>query len=207
MRLAPWKSILGGSQGYKASTFLRDEVRPFSAQSSEKTAFSGETGLGNRPAEVTPVKSSGVGAFLGKYYRSAHHTAALVERDADTGAQSATIAGDSLEVTIEGDPGLEPGQLVSLAFKDRLAGEPTTADGLWLVEDVYHHIPGDTQGTTKLKVTRTAGTSTSGGTAVPGLANNANRTPGSGSLSPYDGRHSTNFGGISGSTKTSMGIV
>jgi hypothetical protein len=206
MRLAPWKSVLGGSTGYKASSFLRDEVRPFSASSSEATAFSGETALGNRPAEVTPVKSTGVGAFLGKYFRSAHHSSALVERDADCGAQSATISGDSLELTLEGDPGLEPGQLVSIVYRDRQSSSPREADGLWLVEDVYHHILGSVHGTTKFKVTRTAGTSISGGTTVPGLKDNANRSPGSGSLSSYDGKYST-YGSVSGTSKTSSGIV
>lgn len=207
MRLAPWKSVLGGSQGYKASTFLRDEVRPYSSSASQQTAFSGETGLGNRPVDAKPIASTGVGAFLGKYFRSVHSSADLINRDADVGAQSATIAGDSLELVVEGDPGVEPGQLVSLAYQDRATSQPTAADGLWLVEAVHHRIFGSTHGTTKLKVTRTAGTSTSGGTSVPGLANNSNRTPGSGILSPYDGQHSTNYGFGSGSTKTSQGLV
>ena len=207
MRLASWKSVLGGSVGYKASSFLRDEVRPYSAASSEATAFTGETGLGNRPAAVTPVKSSGVGAFLGKFFRSAHHSADLVDRDADCGAQTATISGDTLELTVEGDPGLEPGQLVSLVYKDRRTGQPASADGLWLVEEVYHHIVGSVHGTTKLKVARTAGTSTSGGTTVPGLKDNTNRTPGSGSLSSYDGKYSTNYGTNPGTTKTAQAVV
>lgn len=152
MRLAPWKAILGGSTGFKASSFLRDEVRPYSSAATEP-ASSG----------VTPVKSNGVGAFLGKYFRSTQHTSALIERDADVGASDASVAGNSLELTLEGDPGLEPGMLVSLVYKDRRSGAPTTAEGKWLVEEVYHHIVGTVHGTTKIKVIRTAGTSSSGG--------------------------------------------
>ena len=152
MRLSPWKSVLGGSVGYKASSFLRDEVRPYSSASSDPGS-----------AGVTPVKSNGVGAFLGKYFRSAQHSATLVERDADVGASDATVAGNSLELTLEGDPGLEPGVLVSLVYKDRKTGQPTTAQGTWLVEEVYHHILGSVHGTTKIKVIRNAGTSPGGG--------------------------------------------
>ena len=151
MRLSPWKPILGGSTGYKASSFLRDEVRPYSSASSDP-ASSG----------ITPVKSTGVGAFLGKYFRSAQHTADLIQRDAEVGASDASVAGNSLELTLEGDPGLEPGVLVSIVYKDRKTGAPTTAEGTWLVEEVYHHIVGSVHGTSKIKVIRTAGTSPGG---------------------------------------------
>ena len=152
MRLAPWKSILGGSVGFKASSFLRDEVRPYSSAAADP-ASSG----------VTPVKSTGVGAFLGRYLHSIQHTATLVERDAEVGASDAAVAGNSLELTLEGDPGLEPGCIVSLVYKDPKTGKPMTAQGTWLVEVVYHHIVGATYGTTKIKVIRTAGTAPSGG--------------------------------------------
>jgi hypothetical protein len=152
MRLAPWKSILGGSVGFKASTFLRDEVRPYTSSSSDP----GSSG-------ITPVKSNGVGAFLGKYLRSGQHTSALVERDAEVGASDATVAGNSLEVTLEGDPGLEPGAIVSILYKDPKTGQPATAQGTWLVEEVYHHIVGAVYGTSKIKVIRTAGTASGGG--------------------------------------------
>jgi hypothetical protein len=151
MRLAPWKSILGGSTGYKASSFLRDEVRPYSSAATDP-ASSG----------VSPVKSTGVGAFLGKYFRSVQHSSALVERDAECGASDAAVAGNSLELTLEGDPGLEPGVLVSLVYRDPKSGAPTTAQGTWLVEEVYHHIVGSVHGTTKIKVIRTAGTGAGG---------------------------------------------
>ena len=155
MRLAPWKPVLGGSQGYKASTFLRDEVRPYSSAASQGAASSKVTGS----AEATPVKSTGVGAFPGRYLRSVQHSAALVDRDASCGAQCATSVGDSLELTVNGDPGAEPGSLVSLVYNDRLTGAPTMANGPWYVADVHQFIQGNTYGTTKLKVTRTAGTS------------------------------------------------
>ena len=152
MRLSPWKSILGGSTGFKASTFLRDEVRPYSTAATDP-ASSG----------VTPVKSTGVGAFLGRYFHSSQHTSDLVRRDAEVGASDATIAGNSLELTLEGDPGLEPGALVSIIYKDPKTGSPTTAQGTWLIEEVYHHIVGSIHGTSKIKVIRTAGTSPGGG--------------------------------------------
>jgi hypothetical protein len=151
MRLAPWKSILGGSVGYKASSFLRDEVRPYSSATSD-SASSG----------VMPVRSTGVGAFVGKYFRSAQHSADLVQRDAEVGASDATVAGNSLELTVEGDPGMEPGCLVTLVYRDPKTAAPTTAQGNWLVEEVYHHIVGAVHGTTKIKVIRTAGTAGSG---------------------------------------------
>jgi hypothetical protein len=176
LRLAPWKPIIGGSPGYKVSTFLRDEVRPFTASSNQSTAFQGEPSLGNLETPQAPVASNAVGAFLGRFFRSAHSLSTLIDRDAELGAEEAFGDGSFLELTLEGDPGMEPGSIISLKYLDRYSGQPMEANGNWLVEEVYHEILGNVKGKTKIKVSRMANNSI-GSQTIPGLQSNTNTTP------------------------------
>jgi hypothetical protein len=152
-RIAPWKPILGGADGFKTSQFLRDEVRPVSNKSSDPLSLG-----------VTAKPSNGIGAFGGKFFRSIQGSSDLVERDADVGAANSSSVANSLEFSLLGDPGMEPGQIIKLNLKDWKTSSSANADGNWLVEEVHHRIDGSGAcGSTKIRVSRTAQAPTKGG--------------------------------------------
>jgi hypothetical protein len=62
IRFSPWKSILGGSQGYKASTFLRDEVRPYSSPPTKRPPSAAMSGWATDRAQL-PRKSRQIPAL------------------------------------------------------------------------------------------------------------------------------------------------
>lgn len=157
LRLNPWKAIVKGKDNYQTGQFLRDSGRPFSTQASQE-------GVGG----ATALHSNTKGAFPGKFFHSHHDVQEGLEKDAAVGAEYAVTGDGSLELTMGGDPGIEPGHLVNILFKDKASGEATQADGIWLVEHVYHHIHGDANGQTRIRVSRTSGTGGLGGNSVAG---------------------------------------
>jgi hypothetical protein len=175
LRRPPWKVILGGSVGYTAGNFSRDGAQPMSARADE-TAPKAKEG-------ATPIPSNFTGAFLGKFFHAHHDTKPLLEKTAQIGAADALHASDSMEITLEGDPGMEPGCLVRLNYKDPATSQPMDADGLWLVEHVFHEIYQSSLGRTKIKLSRTK-SSQVGGQPISG--SNA-ASAGQGSLSSYSG--------------------
>ena len=184
LRRPPWKSILGGSVGYTSGNFSRDGAQPLSAKSNETSAQS--------QSGATPIPSNFTGAFLGKFFHAHHPTKPLLEKTADVGAADALHATDSLELTLEGDPGMEPGCLIRLNHKDTASSAPMDSDGLWLVEHVFHDIYQSSLGRTKVKLSRTKSSSV-GNQPIRGL-NSA--TAGQGSLSNYNGTFSGNGGTV-----------
>jgi hypothetical protein len=179
LRLAAWKPILGGSVGYKAANFSKDAAIPLNAAANE-TSVSKTDG-------AAPVPSNYVGAFLGKFFHTHHDTQTLLEKDADVGAAGAVTSTNSMELTLEGDPGIEPGSLVKLVYKDPATSTPMEADGLWLVEHVFHEIHLTSRGRTKLKLSRTT-TSTVGSTKISGTDA---PTAGTGTLSSTNGTYTS----------------
>lgn len=203
MRIAPWKPILGGSVGYRVSGYIRDQTQPFNTTSSGADAFKGDPSLSSGATAAAPIPSSATGAFLGKYLRSAGTQSDNLETDSLSSVKGSFSGANSLELTLEGDPGMEPGYLVSIGAKDRNTGQKKEADGLWLVEEVYTLISGANIGKTKIRVSRT-NTNTIASSTTPGLTNNTNRQSGTGPLGNYNGASSTNFGGGSNVTKTAQ---
>jgi hypothetical protein len=175
LRMGAWKPILGGSVGYKAGNFSKDAAIPLNAAANETST--------TKTDGAKPVPSNYVGAFLGKFFHTHHDTAQLLEKDADVGASGAVTSTNSMELTLEGDPGIEPGSLVKLVYKDPSTGSPMTADGLWLVEHVFHEIHLTSRGRTKLKLSRTP-TSTVGSQKISGTDA---PTAGTGNLSSTNG--------------------
>jgi len=180
LRRPPWKSIVGGSVGYSTGNFSRDGAQPLSAKANETSAQSKKG--------ATPLTSSITGAFLGKFFYAHHPTKPLIEKTAQVGAADALHANDSLELTLEGDPGLEPGCLIRINHKNPATGAPMDSDGLWLVEHVFQDIFQTALGRAKIKLSRTQSTSVSGQT----ISGSNAPTAGRGSFSSYNGSF---FGG------------
>jgi hypothetical protein len=178
--MAAWKPILGGSVGYKAGNFSKDAAIPLNGSANETSKIPKTDG-------AKPTPSNYIGAFLGKFFHSHHDTAQHLEKDADVGASDAVSNTNSMELTLEGDPGIEPGSLVKLSYKDPSTSQPMEADGLWLVEYVFHELHVTSRGRTKLKLSRTS-TSTVGNTKISGTDA---PTAGSGSLSATNGAYSS----------------
>lgn len=189
LRLAPWKPIIRGSIGYTSGQFLRDSNTPYKKDSSQSSgAFSGEISLGTKTGAAQPLASSMVGSFLGKFFHTHTPTQQLIDQSSTVGAEQALYDSDSMEFTTIGDPGVEPGNLVKVVYTDT-SGTPLEADGLWLVEQVYHNIVNGEgmNGKTKLKLSRTA-TAYIGSEKIQGL-NSSNS--GSGGNSAVSGAHAS----------------
>jgi hypothetical protein len=185
MRMASWKPILGGSVGFRASNFSKDAAIPLSAASTETSPHPKLT------EGAKPISSNFMGAFLGRFFHTHHDTKPHLEQDAAVGASSAVYSANSMEITLEGDPGMEPGCLVRIVYKDPSTSQPMTADGLWLVEHVFHEIHLSAMGRTKLKLSRT-NTSQVGSQRIAGTNS---PTSGTGNLSAYNGAY-TNKGQV-----------
>lgn len=192
----PFESAIGGGEAVTIHGYNYDKLETLqSTQGRDNIEDQSITALASKEFRRLTQTGRNPRTFTGAYKVEASENEEEIEAIAKASFQKRFNQSYWAETRIQSDPKIQPGVLVYVSTA--IDGKPLMGEGLWLVETVHHEIPKSQEGITRILLSRSLMNKGEGDLQVKV---NQSTKIGSGSLSPTEGEHVSNFS--LGSSKT-----
>lgn len=146
LRMSPFKRSLLGGGLFQQRGFLRDSVSPYTKNSTPEELL-GKIMISKRELPDSSISSTRPNSFHGIYKYDEGSTKAIIDSGSVGEFYKAYSSTYEIEIFFQNDPQLEPGSLIYVSTSRNI--KPYVAEGLWLVESVFHTVlPGEVGMTT-----------------------------------------------------------